>query len=213
MDMTPKMKIYKIPDEDEVERINKIQKDLFNKTVDLFDPPLQKGVPERLEQIVAAAEISKGDWVLDIGTGTGILVPLIRKYEPCKIFACDMAEAMLTRLKEHYPYAETLLGDARNLALPDESIDVVFMNAVYPNITDKGAVFNNMRRTLKTGGRMVISHPMGKSFIDKLRKGAPFPLDDFPEEPEAETLLAPYGLEIATFVDEPELYILVAVKT
>ena len=124
-----------------------------------------------------------------------------------------MAEAMLARLREHYPYAETLLGDARDLALPDESIDVVFMNAVYPNITDKGAVFNNMTRTLKTGGRMVISHPMGKSFIDKLRKGAPFPLDDFPEEPEAETLLAPYGLEITAFVDEPELYILMAVKT
>ncbi|MBA7623941.1 2-methoxy-6-polyprenyl-1,4-benzoquinol methylase [subsurface metagenome] len=213
MDMAPKMKTYKIPDEHEVERINKTQKDLFNKTVDLFDPPLQKGVPERLEQIVAAAEISKGDWVLDIGTGTGILVPLIRKYEPGKIFACDLVEAMLARLKEHYPYAETLLGDARDLTLPDESIDVVFMNAVYPNIVDKGAVFNNMSRTLKTGGRMVISHPMGKSFIDKLRKGAPFPLDDFPEEPEAETLLAPYGLEITIFVDEPELYILVAVKT
>ncbi len=207
------MKNYKIPNEDEVERINKIQKDLFNKTVDLFDPPLQEGVPERLEQIVAAAEISKGDWVLDIGAGTGILVPLIRKYEPGKIFACDLAEAMLARLKEHYLYAETLLGDARDLALPDESIDVIFMNAVYPNITDKGAVFKNMSRTLKTGGRVVISHPMGKSFIDKLRKGAPFPLDDFPEEPEAETLLAPYGLEITTFVDESELYILVAVKT
>ena len=82
--MAPKMKIHKIPDKDEVERINKIQKDLFNKTVDLFDPPLQEGVPERLEQIVAAAEISKGDWVLDIGTGTGILVPLSGNMSPAK---------------------------------------------------------------------------------------------------------------------------------
>jgi hypothetical protein len=54
MDTVPKMKTYKTPDEDEFERINKIQKDLFNKTVDLFDPPLQEGVPERLEQIVAS---------------------------------------------------------------------------------------------------------------------------------------------------------------
>jgi hypothetical protein len=54
---------------------------------------------------------------------------------------------------------------------------------------------------------------MGKSFIDKLRKGAPFPMDDFPEESEAGTLLVPYGLKITTFVDEPELYMLLAVKT
>ncbi|MBW2284238.1 MAG: class I SAM-dependent methyltransferase [Deltaproteobacteria bacterium] len=206
------MKSREIHDEQEVQRINKIQRDLFDMAVNFFDGPPEKGVPERLGKIVAAAGIVKGDRVLDIGSGTGVLVPLIREYGPNKIFACDMAEAMLARLKEHYPYAETLLGDVRDLTLPDESIDVVFMNAVYPNIADKAGAFSNMGRVMKSGGRMVISHPMGKSFIDVLRKKATFPLDDFPSRDEGEAFLEPYGFGIETFVDEPELYILVGVK-
>jgi hypothetical protein len=62
------------------------------------------------------------------------------------------------------------------------------------------------------GGRLVISHPLGKRFIDTLKKTSPFPLDDFPERSNVKQLLAPYRLELQAFVDEPALYILVAVK-
>ncbi|MDY6952202.1 MAG: hypothetical protein SWE60_11865, partial [Thermodesulfobacteriota bacterium] len=87
-----------------------------------------------------------------------------------------------------------------------------FVNACYPNIVDKGGSFANIGRMMKKGGRLVISHPMGKAFIDHLKPGSPFPLDDFPERPEAEALLGPQGFEIQTFVDDPLLYILVAAK-
>jgi ubiquinone/menaquinone biosynthesis C-methylase UbiE len=200
------------PSEQEVQRTNKLQRDFFSRLIHVFDPPLPAGVPERLKRIVASGKVAKGHVVLDVGTGTGILVPLIREYEPDSIFACDLSAAMLSHLKEQYPYARTLLGDVRDLSLPEMSIDVVFMNACYPNIVDKSGSFANISRMMKTGGRMVISHPMGRSFIDSLRKGSPFPLDDFPEQPEAEAMLRPYGLEVQSFVDEPKLYILVAAK-
>ena len=58
----------------------------------------------------------------------------------------------------------------------------------------------------------MISHPLGKSFIEVIRKGTPFPLDDFPERAEAETRLPSFGFSIESFTDEPELYILVAAK-
>jgi hypothetical protein len=66
---------------------------------------------------------------------------------------------------------------------------------------------------MKPEGAIVISHPLGKSFIHS-RSGwrASFPLEEFPEKSEAESLLKPFGFEIETFIDEPELYILVAVK-
>jgi hypothetical protein len=64
---------------------------------------------------------------------------------------------------------------------------------------------------MKRGGRMVISHPMGKSFIDMLKEKSPFPLDDFPEKSQAKMLLKPYGFQIEAFTDEPSLYILVSV--
>ncbi len=58
----------------------------------------------------------------------------------------------------------------------------------------------------------MISHPLGKAFILSLKDVTPFPLDEFPEEQEADALLKPFGFEIDTFIDEPRLYILVATK-
>jgi ubiquinone/menaquinone biosynthesis C-methylase UbiE len=207
------MKPFETMSDEEVQRINELQRELFDKVYRLFEPPLPDGVPERLETIVASGEIAKGATVLDVGSGTGIMVPLIRSHQPARIYACDLSEAMLAQLSKNYADVETILGDVRNLGLPDGSLDVVFVNACYPNIADKATAFSNISRMMKPGGRLVISHPLGKSFIAVLKKGTPFPLDDFPERADAETLLRAFGFGTRRFVDEPELYILVGEKS
>ena len=206
------MSSFESKSEEEVRRINELQRRSFDRIYRLFEPPLPEGVPERLERIVAAGEVVTGATVLDVGSGTGIMVPLIRKYEPACIYACDLSSAMLRQLSSNYPYVETILGDVRDLELPDGSLDVVFVNACYPNIVDKATAFSNIGRMLRPGGRLVISHPLGKSFIGVIKESTPFPLDDFPERPDAETRLRPLGFAIKDFIDEPEFYLLVATK-
>jgi len=207
------MASFKTISEEEIQRINKLQRNTFDKLYHLFEPPLPEGVPERLEKIVAHGRINRGDTVLDVGSGTGILIPMIKKYEPRWIYACDLSVAMLEQLSsKKVPNVETIVADVRDLRLPDSSIDVVFINACYPNIVDKTGAFRNLSRMMTPEGRMVISHPLGKSFIRSLSVRASFPLDEFPKKTEAVRLLKPFGFEIETFIDEPKLYILVASK-
>lgn len=197
---------------EEIDRINRLQRIRFNRSVRLFEPPLPEGVPEKLEKIAAEGGIEKNDTVLDVGSGTGILVPLIRYYDPSRIYACDLAENMLVKLKKNYPEVMTIRADVGELDLPDASVDVVYINACYPNIAEKAKAFTNIARMMKTGGRMVISHPLGKSFVEKLKRNAPYPLDEFPDKTQAVVLFRRFGFKIRKFVDEEDLYILAAEK-
>jgi cyclopropane fatty-acyl-phospholipid synthase-like methyltransferase len=73
------MTAFKTVSEEEVQRINRLQRNSFDKLYQVFEPPLPEGVPERLEKIVAHGKITRGDTVLDMGSGTGILMPIIGK--------------------------------------------------------------------------------------------------------------------------------------
>lgn len=198
--------------EHEIERINRVQSDFFGGLIDVFDPPLPEGVPERLEQIVAAARIEENDVVLDAGAGTGILIPIIQRYGPKKVYACDLSETMLEHLKRQYPFVQIIIADIRDVALPEKSINIVFLNACFPNIVDKENSLVNISRMMIPKGRIVISHPLGKSFVKTIRHRSPFPLDDFPERSEAKVLLHRFGLTVEIFVDEREFYLLMATK-
>jgi riboflavin kinase len=93
---------------------------------------------------------------------------------------------MLEQLNsKKYTDVETIVADVRDLRLPGTSIDAVFINACYGNIVDKQGAFSNLSRMMTPQGRLVISHPLGKSFVRSMRERASFPLDAFPEKPEA----------------------------
>ncbi len=198
---------------EQIDEINTLQKKYFNDRVDLFEAPLPKGVPERLKTTVKASGLRSGESVLDVGTGTGILITFILKYGPAEIHACDLSENMLQRVKEKFPRVIVHRYDIRDLPLPDDSLDVVFINACFSNIMDKPKSLDNIYRLLRQHGRLVISHPLGRSFIVELMKHTPFHLEALPDEQAARGLLERHGFEVIRFRDEPAFYLVVAKTT
>ncbi|MEW5978382.1 MAG: class I SAM-dependent methyltransferase [Acidobacteriota bacterium] len=185
----------------------------FNELVDLFDTPQPAEVMERLSLIVSAAALRRGEIVLDVGTGVGVLIPLISSYHPATILACDLAEKMLLRVSQKYPAVRVHRADIALLSLPSASIDVVFMNAMYGNIADKPRACGNVARMLRPGGRLVVSHPEGRGFVDRLRITSDLFIESLPDLAAFRSLLRPLNLEVIAYRDEPKLYLMVAVKT
>ena len=150
---------------------------------------------------------------LDVGTGAGVLIPLIQSYQPSAVLACDVAEKMLQRVQHKYPTVRTFHTDIVSLVLASTSLDAIFMNGMYGNIADKPAACGNAARMLRSGGRLVVSHPEGRAFVDQLRATSDLFIESFPTKEEFEVLLERLGLEVIAYRDEPKLYLIVARKS
>ena len=197
---------------EEAKRIADHQRHRFNELVDVFDQPQPLEVMARLREIVSSAGLRSGEVVLDVGTGVGVLIPLIQSYRPAAVLACDVAEKMLQRVQDKYPAVRIYHADIASLELASTSLDAIFMNGMYGNIADKPAACRNASRMLRSGGRLVVSHPEGRAFIDQLRATSDLFIEPFPTREEFEALLEPLGFEVITYRDESKLYLMVARK-
>jgi SAM-dependent methyltransferase len=116
----------------------------------------------------AMASLKLGEVVVDLGSGGGLDVFLAaEKVGPTgKAIGIDMTEAMVARARKNalsgpgekpYTNVEFHLSTIDKLPLPDASVDVVISNCVINLATDKDAVFNEIARVLKPGGRVAVS--------------------------------------------------------
>jgi SAM-dependent methyltransferase len=112
----------------------------------------------------AVAELHEGERVLDLGSGGGIDVLLsARRVGPTgRAFGLDMTDEMLALAQRNAAEAgatnvEFLKGRIEDIPLPADSIDVVISNCVVNLAADKPAVFREIARVLRPGGRVGIA--------------------------------------------------------
>lgn len=191
---------------------NAIQGRTFDELCHRFLEPLPADVLHRMERIVSAARIDDGSTVLDVGSGTGALIPLVRRRRPGRIVACDLSRGMLAELARRHPDVERHRMDVRDLALEAQSVDVAFMNAVFGNLVDKGGALANVARMLRPDGRLVVSHPEGRAFVERIAQEHPFPITPLPTREDLERLLERAGLMLVDWIDEPKLYLALGLR-
>jgi len=112
----------------------------------------------------AVAELREGERVLDLGSGGGIDVLLsAKRVGPTgRAFGVDMTDEMLALAQRNAAEAgatnvEFLKGTIEAIPLPGASIDVVISNCVVNLAADKPAVFREIARVLRPGGRIGIT--------------------------------------------------------
>ncbi|MCH5231281.1 MAG: class I SAM-dependent methyltransferase [Muribaculaceae bacterium] len=171
----------------------------FDKLAVTWDNDEILSTPEKIRGILSLIGIQEGMSVLDLGTGTGVLIPYLSTMVSDKgnVVALDISEGMLRRAIEKYSHLKNvsfIKKDFENEEI-EGKYDLIMLYCVYPHLhfpeqTLKKLVSSN----LKAGGRIIIAFPSDENFINNIHKDRKAESDLLPSATSLSHQLNEWGL-------------------
>ncbi len=160
--------------------------------------------PERLKTMIQRLNIPPRARILDVGSGTGVLLPLLAPTPANErvVMAIDLAFGMM-REARHRPdcahdHVLCLQTDVLALPFPPESFDWVICNSVFPHFLDQEACVRQLARVLRPGGAFVVCHTQRREAINEFHrsKGGLIGGHELPEMKAMESMMNRAGFQV-----------------
>lgn len=153
--------------------MNQSEIDFFDALAPSWDKNEIRSTPERIKSILKKIHITKGMKVLDLGTGTGVLVPYLTEMvgEEGHVTAIDLSEGMLSLARNKYGNMKNV--DFLRLDFEEEQIpgiyDVAMLYSVYPHLHAPADTMQWLfKMNMNPEGIIVIAFPSDEKFINNI---------------------------------------------
>ena len=195
------------------------RREFFNTAAVTWDERYQnQELTDFLSKLVPTFPLKRGQRVLDVGTGTGILIPFLVEAvgSTGHVTAIDFAEKMVEACKAKYvglPNVNIVVQQVENLDFPSETFDAVTCFGLFPHLENKQKALNQMNRVLKPSGKLIIVHALSsKELKAHHRNAAVVAHDALPDETEMKQLLEQAGFIEVQITDKPGSYVCFSTK-
>jgi ubiquinone/menaquinone biosynthesis C-methylase UbiE len=191
-----------------LEKWRQISKDHFSKITPYYDQGRDfEGKQPWMEEINRHAPIGEDGWVLDAGSGTGLLAAQFAGQIAGRIVGLEPSRAMLQQAlrREQTNNLNWLQGISETLPIANRALKAVFLSQVWHHLQNQEQAGREFFRCLKSGGGLFIktySHAQLQSRWDLqfiFPELMPLMLSIYPDVPDYELLLKNIGFSSVEF--------------
>jgi ubiquinone/menaquinone biosynthesis C-methylase UbiE len=197
---------------------NPKKKEFFNEKAGIWDEITVHNL-EKVQYIIEMLRIHGDDRILDVGTGTGILIPFYEKYlANGSVVAVDYSEKMIEVARSKYPEKEHplisyLVSDVYDLKY-DADFDLVVCYSCFPHLVNKPLAIKILARALKKGGCLAVAHSNSAKEINEthMNSGVEVGNDLLPNMEILKQMMKESGLEVTFERNDENYFICIARK-
>lgn len=155
-------------------------------------------------------------WILDVGCGTGVLLPALLDATrgAARIIETDLAECMLVENRRKLPdeAVERVCAEALRMPFPESYFDAVLCFGVLPHLGAAQDALPLLWRHVKPGGMLAVGHLMDSAALNAFHAGLGDAVnrDRLPAAAEMADILRRAGAAVHAAEDEPGWYFVAA---
>ena len=192
-------------------------REFFNSMAEKWDSTVSHD-EGKIRSILNMVELGEGSKVLDVGTGTGVMIPFLHFYtgNTGVIIAVDISEKMLevARNKFCFENVEFISDDVLEMELPVDYFDCIMCYSMFPHFSDKKVAIEKLAKYLKKDGKFVICHSQSREAINNLHKEASETVKN-DRLPTVEQIIEYYNnaeMETISVVDNEDMFVVIGRK-
>lgn len=192
--------------------MNQSEIDFFDTLAPSWDENEIRSTPERVKDILGKLPIAEGMDIIDLGTGTGVLVPYLSETvgQSGHVTAIDLSDGMLSIAQKkfgHLPNVEFLKLDFEEEQIPGK-YDIAFLYSVYPHLHAPADTIEWLfKMNMKPEGMIVIAFPSDENFINNIHHDKKAEHDHLPPAHVLAEIIKNWGYKTEVVAENPDEYI------